>query len=63
MIQTLKREETLGKNVVLVYTDNSFAVLNLDDYSLILIDLEESAKHKIKEVIEEQKFQRLKLDL
>jgi len=60
MIQTLKREESLGKNVVLVYSGGSFAVLNLDDYSLILIELQEGPRQKLKEVLEEQKQARLK---
>jgi hypothetical protein len=59
MIQTLKREEDLGKNVVLVYAGNSFAVLDLDDYSLILIDLKEKPKEKIKEVLLAQKGARM----
>jgi hypothetical protein len=60
MIQTLKREESLGKNVVLVYSGGSFAVLNLDDYSLVLIELQEGPRQKLKEVLEEQKQARLK---
>ncbi len=59
MIQTLKMEESLGKNVVLVYVNDSFGVFNLDDYSLILVELESLAKAKIKEALEEQKQQRL----
>ena len=63
MIQTLKQEESLGKNVILVYANDCFGVFNLDDYSLTLVELESSAKVKIKEALKEQKIQRLNRSL
>jgi len=60
MIQTLRMEEQLGKDVVLVYTGTSFAVMNLDDYSMTLIDLDTEPKNKLKTIFKQQKEADLK---
>lgn len=60
MIQTLRQEEALGKNVVLVYAQNQFAILNLDDYSMHLLTLDAGSAEKIKQLMLQQKEARLK---
>lgn len=59
MVETLKREEALGKNVVIVYTNNQFAILNLDDYSTILLELDEEPREKLKQLMVKQREVRL----
>lgn len=58
-IQTLQTEERLGKDVVLVYVEDSFGVYNLDDYSLTIIDIEPGPKEKLKGTLENQKTIRI----
>jgi hypothetical protein len=62
-IDTLKREERMGKNVVLVYAEDSFAVLDLDDCMLTIIDLEPGPQQKIRAIMQAQKEERLKRNL
>ncbi len=61
-ISTLRREEQLGKDVVLIYAGEYFGVLCLDDYSLILVELEPESKQKLKEIMANQREVRLKRD-
>lgn len=61
-IQTLRQEEGLGKDVVLVYAGEHFAVLCLDDYSLILVEMEPEPKQKLKAIMEKQREVRLTRD-
>lgn len=55
MIQTLRQEEQLGGDAVLVYTENAYAALKLKDYMKIVLDIEGDPKKKLKEVFESQK--------
>ncbi|MDZ7926466.1 MAG: hypothetical protein U5L46_04950 [Agrobacterium sp.] len=54
-IETLKAEESVGTNSVIIYHGNYFAVFNLDDYTLIVADLEPHARDRLKSWIERQK--------
>lgn len=42
-IASLKSEEQIGKNSVIVYSGNYFAVFDLDEYTEIIVDLKEEA--------------------
>jgi hypothetical protein len=53
--RTLKAEESVGTNSVIVYHGSYFAVFNLDDYTLIVADLEPQAKKRLVTWIERQK--------
>ena len=46
-INSLRAEEKLGKDCVIVYYDKSFAVLDLDYYTKIVACLEETAKQRL----------------
>ncbi len=58
-IETLRQQERLGKDAVVVYAGEHFAVLCLDDYSLILVDMESVPKQKLKAIMEKQREVRL----
>jgi hypothetical protein len=47
-ISTLKDEERMGLNSVIVYSGNYFAVFDLDEYTEIIVDLKEEAKLRLK---------------
>jgi len=47
-IQTLHHEESLGTNAVITYSNKYFAVIDLNDYSEILVNLEGEAKERFK---------------
>ena len=59
-METLKHEEQLGKNAVLIYAKDSFAILDLDDCMIRTLDLTGEAKEKVKNVLERQKEARLR---
>lgn len=50
-ITSLKNEEQMGINSVIVYSGNYFAVLDLDDYTEIIVDLNEEARLRLKKWI------------
>ncbi len=50
-IASLKSEEQMGINSVIVYSGNYFAVLDLDDYTEIIVDLNEKARLRLKKWI------------
>ncbi|MEW6552622.1 MAG: transposase [Campylobacterota bacterium] len=50
-IQSLKSEEQMGINNVVVYSGNYFAVFDLDDYTEIIIDLNEEARSRLQKWI------------
>ena len=54
-IETLRRDENLGKNVVLVYHKGGFAVLNLDDCLLKTISMPSESQQKLRSILEKQK--------
>ena len=45
-IETLQREESLGKNVVLVYHKGGFAVLDLNDCLLKTVSMKPESQTK-----------------
>ena len=50
-IQLLKSEEQMGINNVIVYSGNYFAVFDLDDYTEIIIDLNDEARSRLQKWI------------
>jgi hypothetical protein len=50
-IQSLKNEEQMGINSVIVYSGNYFAVFDLDDYTEIIIDLKDEARLRLQKWI------------
>lgn len=50
-ISSLKSEERMGVNSVIVYSENYFAVFDLDDYTEIVVDLTDEAKSRLKKWI------------
>lgn len=50
-ISSLKREEQLGINSVIVYSGNYFAVFDLDDYTDIIVDLKDEARLRLRKWI------------
>ncbi|HDK42747.1 MAG TPA: IS4/IS5 family transposase [Candidatus Pacearchaeota archaeon] len=50
-ISSLKSEEQIGTNSVIVYSGKYFAVFNLDDYTEIIVDLKEEARFRLKKWI------------
>lgn len=50
-IQSLKNEEQMGTNSVIVYSGNYFAVFDLDDYTEIIIDLNDEARLRLQKWI------------
>jgi hypothetical protein len=50
-ISSLKREEQLGINSVIVYSGNYFAVFDLDDYTDIIVDLKDEARLRLQKWI------------
>jgi hypothetical protein len=59
MINTLRVDESLGKDAVLVYAKDKYGVFNLDDYTIKVAELEEIPKEKIKTIMLKQKENRL----
>lgn len=55
LIDTLRKQEQLGHDAVVVYAGDAFGVLNLDDYSLILIELDPEPKQKLKALMLKQR--------
>ncbi len=50
-IQSLKNEEQMGINSVIVYSGNYFAVFDLDDYTEVVIDLNDEARLRLQKWI------------
>lgn len=51
IISSLKREEQMGINSVIVYSENYFAVFDLDDYTEIIVDLKDEARLRLQKWI------------
>ena len=60
MIQTLRRDERLGKDAVIVYAGSSFTVFDLDDYTIKIAGLTETPRQRLTKIMESQKMERLK---
>lgn len=58
-IETLKQEERLGKDAVIVYAEKYFAVFDLDEYTDIILDLREKPRERMRRWI--KKFRRNKI--
>jgi len=54
-ISTLRNEELMGLNNVIVYSGNYFAVFDLDDYTEIIVDLKEEARLRLQKWIKKFK--------
>lgn len=54
-ISSLKTEEKMGTNSVIVYSGSYFAVFDLDDYTEIIVELEEEARLRLKKWIKKYK--------
>jgi len=50
-ISSLKREEQMGINNVIIYSENYFAVFDLDDYTEIIVDLKDGARLRLQKWI------------
>ena len=50
-ISSLKREEQMGINNVIIYSENYFAVFDLDDYTEIIVDLKDEARLRLQKWI------------
>lgn len=59
MMTSLKMQERLGNDSVIIYSGPSYAVLNLDDYTSKIAGMDEGPRQKLKILMEEQKKQRL----
>jgi len=60
MIDTLRQEERLGKDAVVVYAGGYFAVFNLDDYTIRVAGLAETPRQRLLKIMQAQKGERLK---
>ena len=54
-LDTLKAESQKGKNSVVVYKDTNFGVFDLDFYTEVIADLDESGGVNIKDKIAENR--------
>ena len=54
-IEVLRQEESLGKNVVVVYHKGGFAVLDLDECLLKAVSMPPESQQRLKGVLEKQR--------
>ena len=59
MMATLRQDEAIGKDAVLIYANHYFGVMNLDDYTLRVASMADAPREKLKSVMEAQKRARL----
>jgi hypothetical protein len=50
----------MGKDAVLVYAGNQYGVFGLDDYTARVAGMEDQPRHRLKNLMEAQKEERLK---
>jgi Transposase DDE domain len=60
MMETLRKDERLGKNAVLVYAGHHYGVFDLDDYTLRVAGLTETPRQRLITIMQTQKEARLK---
>ena len=60
MMATLRADEQLGKDAVLVYSDDEYGVFDLDDYTFRVAGLQETPRHRLMATMQAQKEARLK---
>jgi hypothetical protein len=58
-IETLKQEERLGKDAVIVYAEKYFAVFDLDEYTNIILELKTAPRERMRRWI--KRFRREKI--
>ncbi len=59
-LSTLKDGESIGRDAVIIYAKGQYAIFDLDEYTLITMDLSDEAKQRLgklmKKSIEEKKL-------
>ena len=60
MIDTLRADEQLGVNAVLVYAKDHYGIFDLDDYTTRVAGLQETPRQKLISIMQAQKEARLK---
>jgi hypothetical protein len=60
MIETLRKDERLGKDAVAVYASGYFAIFDLDDYTIRVAGLAETPRQRLMKIMQIQKEERLK---
>lgn len=60
MMVSLKRDEQVGKDAVLVYAKHQYGVFDLDDYTARVAGMQETPRQKLITIMEAQKAVRLK---
>ena len=60
MLGTLRNDENIGINAVLVYAKNYYAVFDLDDYTVRVAKMNETPRQKLAVIMQTQKEERLK---
>jgi len=60
MISTLRADESLGKDAVLVYSGDKYGIFDLDDYTARVAGMDDTPRARLKALMEAQKEARLK---
>jgi len=60
MMSSLKAQEQLGKDAVLIYASNQYGVLDLDDYTIRVTEMDGDPRQRLNAVMQKQKEARLK---
>jgi Transposase DDE domain len=60
MISTLRADERLGKDAVLVYASNEYGVFDLDDYTVCIAGLQDTPRQRLIKIMQAQKEARMK---
>ena len=60
MMATLRRDERLGKDAVLVYAQEHYGIFDLDDYTARVAGLQDSPRQRLIKIMEAQKEARIK---
>ena len=58
--QTLHADESLGIRSVFVYTEDCYAVFDLDDYTIRVAKMAETQRQRLTAIMQAQKEERLK---
>ena len=59
MISSLRKDEKLGKDAVIVYAEDKYGVFDLDDYTFKVASMNELPRAKLMAIMEKQKKERL----
>jgi hypothetical protein len=60
MINTLRVDERLGKDAVLVYANKEYGVFDLDDYTVRVAGMQDSPRQRLMTIMQDQKEARIK---